>query len=102
MIRQKCFLGSLLCLVLFVLTGCGGDSPESSEMPGFEYSVISELAEGFTFTNVADINGDDNPDILVFKDGADGYISWLEYPDYTKHIVRQGNYNAGRPLAADG
>jgi len=91
----------LCCALLCILLSCGGDVPESSEMPAFKYAIIGQLEEGFTFTNVADINGDGNPDILVFKDGEDGFISWYEYPDYPKHIVRKGSFNVGRPLAAD-
>ncbi len=53
------------------------------------------------FTNTADINRDGKPDILAFKGGEGGFISWYEYPSFQQHIVRKGNFNAGRPLAAD-
>lgn len=53
------------------------------------------------FTNTADINGDTKLDILGFKGGNGGFISWYEYPSFRQHIVRKGNFNAGRPLAAD-
>jgi hypothetical protein len=87
---------------LLMLTVCTS-SYATQQMTGnvsFDY-VKAVNNKDSQFTNTADINGDGKLDILAFKGGDSGFISWYEYPSFRRHIVRKGNFNAGRPLAAD-
>lgn len=84
----------LLGLVCFLPAGVvAGETPFASV----------EVADNTDsqFINVADINGDQLPDVLAFKQGDAGFLSWYEYPNFQHHIIRRGNYSAGRPTAAD-
>jgi hypothetical protein len=85
-----------------VLVFCNQKVPKSRDFPVFDYKIIdTELGEEHTFTNVADINGDNNTDVLAFKGGKEGYLSWYESPGFTHRIIKKGDYNVGRPLAVD-
>lgn len=66
----------------------------------FDYARVVNNTDS-QFTYVADISGDGKLDILAFKGGGQGFISWYQYPNFRHHIVGKGNFNAGRPLAAD-
>jgi hypothetical protein len=66
----------------------------------FEYRMVVDNKDS-QFTNIADIDGDGKLDILAFKGGDEGFISWYKYPGFDHHIIKKDNYNAGRPLAAD-
>jgi hypothetical protein len=99
---QSVVLHMVSCAMLLTSFSCAGESPESATMPTFKYAVIDDqLPEGHTFTNVADIDGDGLPDVLSFHGGENGYLSWYESPAFTHHMVQQGQFNTGRPLAAD-
>jgi len=92
----------ILLRVLLLLTVCTSFCVTSQAIGkvSFDY-VIAVNNKDSQFTNTADINRDGKPDILAFKGGDGGFISWYEYPSFHQHIVRKGNFNAGRPFAAD-
>ena len=90
------FLRALLMLIVCT------SSYATQQMTGnvsFDYAKAVNNKDS-QFTNTADINGDGKLDILAFKGGEGGFISWYEYPGFRRHIVRKGNFNTGRPLAA--
>jgi len=91
-----------LLRVLLLLTVCTSFclTSQAKGKVSFDYAKAVNNKDS-QFTNTADINGDGKLDILAFKGGEDGFISWYEYPGFRRHIVRKGNFNAGRPLAAD-
>jgi hypothetical protein len=91
----------LTWLVCISLISCEATSPEEPAIPEFEHIVIADTLGGLTFTNVADISGDGFLDVLAFKTGEDGFMSWYEYPSYEQHFVRHGAFEVGRPFAAD-
>ena len=94
---NKVFLRALLMLT--TCTSCYTTQQAKGNV-SFDYVKAVNNTDS-QFTNTADINGDGKPDILAFKGGDGGFISWYEYPGFRRHIVRKGNFNAGRPLAAD-
>ena len=68
----------------------------------FYHKVVDNSAGvAHSFIGVADINKDNQPDILVFEGEDNGYIGWYEYPGFQKHIIARGNFHAERPCAAD-
>lgn len=92
----------IILRVLLLLTVCISlrATSQAKGKVSFDYAKAVNNKDS-QFTNTADINGDGKLDILAFKGGDSGFISWYEYPGFRRHIVRKGNFNAGRPLAAD-
>ena len=86
-------------LLLTVCTSCYATKRATGNV-SFDY-VKAVGNKDSQFTNTADINRDGKPDILAFKGGNGGFISWYEYPGFRHHIIKKGNFNAGRPMAAD-
>ena len=91
----------IILRVLLLLTVCISlrATSQAKGKVSFDYAKAVNNKDS-QFTNTADINGDGKLDILAFKGGDSGFISWYEYPGFRRHIVRKGNFNAGRPLAA--
>ena len=68
----------------------------------FYHHVVDNAADvAHAFIGVADINSDNNPDIIIFDEGEKGYIGWLEYPGFERHIVAEGKFHCERPTSAD-
>lgn len=98
---NHCVVHSIAAGVLAIAICVGTcSSSGAAEKVRFNYTKVVDNADS-QFTNVADIDGDRKPDILAFKGGNDGFISWYGYPGFQHYIIRRGNFNAGRPLAAD-
>lgn len=94
--------GNRLTGILLVLTAFTSLYPSGMAAGQVIFDhVVTVHTKGSQFTNMADIGRDGRPDILVFKEGAEGYISWYDNPGLRHHIIKKDDFNAGRPLAAD-
>jgi hypothetical protein len=89
---------SVILISLLILNGFHVRA-RANKVP-FEYISLVQNTDS-QFTNVADIDRDELPDIQAFKGGCQGFISWYAGSDFQQHIVSKGNFNAGRPLATD-
>ena len=58
------------CLLGFATTSSMAQVP-------FRHRTIADYRD-MRFTNVADLGGDKMPEVLVFKDRRQGFISWYE------------------------
>lgn len=93
------------CIILITHLSCGEQAEESATgVPEFRHAVVrDEPRLQRIFTNVADMDRDGYTDILGFGGESDttNFLSWYQYPRYKQYVVRHGNFNVGRPLAAD-
>ena len=68
----------------------------------FYHFIVDNSAEvAHSFIGVADLNNDDQTDILAFEGGINGYLSWYVYPGFQQHFISHGDFHEERPIAAD-
>ncbi|MCK5464462.1 MAG: VCBS repeat-containing protein, partial [Bacteroidales bacterium] len=68
----------------------------------FHHFIVDNSADiAHSFIGVADLNNDNQTDILAFEGGVNGYLSWYNYPEFKQHFISYGDFHEERPISAD-